>query len=622
MLRVEGLSLAGLDGRAVLRDVSFTIHKGEVLGIAGVEGNGQAELVETIMGMREPTAGRVVLGDEDVTEWSTRRLREAGIGYIPEDRHRHGLLLEAPLWENRILGHQTQEPNVKGPWIDRSGARKDTARIVKAYDVRTPGIDVLSSALSGGNQQKFIVGREMSNDPVVLVAAHPTRGVDVGAQAAIWDHIRDARRRGLAVLLISADLDELIGLSDTIKVILRGAMVGGVRPVRRHARAARIGHDGSGRVTTVRSRLNVRDAALSMAAPILAVAFATAVGSLILFVAGDPVGETWQVMFDTAKQPRSIALIVNQGAVYYLSAIAVAIGFRMNLFNIGVDGQYRLAAFVAALTAAVHPGAWLRCGSPPPILAAMLTGALWAGIAGAAAGHPRRQRGHLDDHAERDRHQPGRVTSCARSSVPVEGSNNIGTKLIPESARIPGIPLIPDSTQKVYGLVVVAVVAGIAYSVLLNRTRFGFDLRATGHSESAAQASGVNVKRMVLTAMLISGAFAGLVGLPELLGQAYTYSLTFPAGLGFIGIAIALLGRNHPLGIAVGAALFSFLDVAANPLQIIADVSSEIVTIMQGIIVLAVVIAYEVIRRYRVTQEQRRVARQLEAPTEAQGVPA
>jgi simple sugar transport system permease protein len=370
----------------------------------------------------------------------------------------------------------------------------------------------------------------------------------------------------------------------------------------------------------MRSRINVRDAALSMAAPILAVAFATAVGSLILFVAGDPVGQTWQVMFDTAKQPRSIALIVNQGAVYYLSAIAVAIGFRMNLFNIGVDGQYRLAAFVAALTAAYIP-------APGPvriaaaILAAMVTGALWAGIAGLL----RVTRGvsEVISTIMLNAIATSLVAYMLREvSVPIEGSNNIGTKPIPESARVPGIPLIPDSTQDVYGLVVVAVVAGIAYSVLLNRTRFGFDLRATGHSESAAQASGVNVKRMILTAMLISGAFAGLVGLPELLGQAYTYSLTFPAGLGFIGIAIALLGRNHPLGIAVGAALFSFLDVAANPLQIIADVSSEIVTIMQGIIVLAVVIAYEVIRRYRVTQEQRRVARQLEASTEAQGVPA
>jgi simple sugar transport system ATP-binding protein len=152
------------------------------------------------------------------------------MAYVPEDRHRHGLLLEAPLWENRILGHQTQEPNVNGPWIDRGGARRDTQRIIEQYDVRTPGIDVLASSLSGGNQQKLIVGREMSGEPKVLIASHPTRGVDVGAQAAIWDHIRTARRQGLAVLLISADLDELIGLSDSIKVILRGRIVADVDP--------------------------------------------------------------------------------------------------------------------------------------------------------------------------------------------------------------------------------------------------------------------------------------------------------------------------------------------------------------------------------------------------------
>jgi simple sugar transport system ATP-binding protein len=177
------------------------------------------------MGMRIPASGTVTLGDRDVTRWHTRRLRESGIGYIPEDRQRHGLLLDAPLWENRVLGHQTRPPNARGPWINRSGARKDTERIVEQYDVRTPGIDVPARALSGGNQQKLVVGREMSGDPVLLIASHPTRGVDVGAQAAIWEHIKRARRDGLAVLLISADLDELIGLSDTIQVILRGRMV-------------------------------------------------------------------------------------------------------------------------------------------------------------------------------------------------------------------------------------------------------------------------------------------------------------------------------------------------------------------------------------------------------------
>jgi simple sugar transport system ATP-binding protein len=230
MLTVSGLTLRTAAGRAVLEDIDFAIHKGEVLGIAGVEGNGQGELVEAIMGMRRSDTGEIRLGDRDISGWPTRRRREAGIAYIPEDRHRHALLLEAPLWENRILGHQTQEPNVKGPWVDRKGARRDTQRIVDQYDVRTPSIDVFASALSGGNQQKLIVGREMSGEPVVLIAAHPTRGVDVGAQAAIWEHIRTARREGLAVLLISADLDELIGLSDTVKVILRGRFVADVDP--------------------------------------------------------------------------------------------------------------------------------------------------------------------------------------------------------------------------------------------------------------------------------------------------------------------------------------------------------------------------------------------------------
>jgi simple sugar transport system ATP-binding protein len=229
VLVVDDLGLHTV-GRDLLADIGFTIRSGEVLGIAGVEGNGQAELVETLMGMRRPTSGTVRLADTDITEWSTRARREAGIAYIPEDRIRHGLLLESPLWENRILGHQTMAPNTKGARLDIRAAKRDTERIVAEYDVRTPGIDVLAGALSGGNQQKLIVGREMSSQPRLLIAAHPTRGVDVGAQAAIWDLLRAARAEGLAVLLISADLDELIGLSDTLHVILRGRFVAQVDP--------------------------------------------------------------------------------------------------------------------------------------------------------------------------------------------------------------------------------------------------------------------------------------------------------------------------------------------------------------------------------------------------------
>ena len=225
LLAVSGVSLPTADGRPLLEDISLQIRCGEVLGIAGVEGNGQAELVEAIMGMRPGVTGSVRLGERDLAALSTRARRECGISYIPEDRHRHGLLLDSPLWENRVLGHQTRPPSARGMLIDKTASRRDTERIIEQYDVRTPGPDVLARALSGGNQQKLIVGREMSGKPQVLIAAHPTRGVDVGAQAAIWRHIKDARREGLAVLLISADLDELIGLSDRINVILRGRLV-------------------------------------------------------------------------------------------------------------------------------------------------------------------------------------------------------------------------------------------------------------------------------------------------------------------------------------------------------------------------------------------------------------
>jgi ABC-type uncharacterized transport system ATPase subunit len=230
VLAVEGLSVRSLDGRAVLDNVSFEIHRGEVVGIAGVEGNGQRELVEALIGLHAAAEGAIRLGDRDITGWATRERREAGMGYIPEDRTDRGLLLAAPLWENVMLGHQTSEPFASGPWIQPEGARDRTKQVVTEFHVVTPGVDVPAYALSGGNQQKLIVGREMIAQPVVLIAAQPTRGIDVGAQAAVWEQIRQARLAGLGVLLLSADLEEIIGLSDSLYVIFRGQLVARLDP--------------------------------------------------------------------------------------------------------------------------------------------------------------------------------------------------------------------------------------------------------------------------------------------------------------------------------------------------------------------------------------------------------
>ena len=368
-------------------------------------------------------------------------------------------------------------------------------------------------------------------------------------------------------------------------------------------------------------RFDVRRIALAAAAPVLAILFAMLVTSLVLWMSGNSPLEAFGTMVKQLGKPRIDVNILNNATTYYLSAVAVAIGFKMNLFNIGVDGQYRLAAMVAA---AVGGAVAL-----PPVLhvtliigVAMAVGAFWAGIAGLLK--VTRGVSEVISTIMLNFIATGIVAfllSPDRLAVSVAGSNNIGTKPLAPSGQMPGLPIIPGTPNLVFGMLLVAFVVGVGYWFLLNRTLFGFDLKATGMSEPAAVASGVNVKRMILMAMLLSGAVAGLVGMPQLLGASYSYSLDFPTGLGFTGIAIALLGRNNPVGIAFGALLWSFLDNSSNALEF-EGVPKQAVLIMQGVIVLSVVIAYELVRRYRVRMVAAEVGRQLEGGTQVSSAPS
>jgi ABC-type uncharacterized transport system permease subunit len=366
----------------------------------------------------------------------------------------------------------------------------------------------------------------------------------------------------------------------------------------------------------------IRRVALTLAAPLLAIVISLVITSLVLVSTGTPAFHTFKIMLDYAAQPRTTTLIINSAVTYYFAALAVAVGFRMNLFNIGVDGQYRLAAMLAAsVGGAVTLPAPLHVSLI--IGVAALVGAMWAGIAGLLKVY--RGVSEVISTIMLNFIATGLVAyllAPGRLAVTTTGSNNIGTKEIPPSGRVPGIDLIPGSPLQVYGLLVLAIAAGFAYWFLIERTRFGFELRATGLNEAAAVASGVNVKRMVLVSMLISGGVAGLVGMPQLLGSSYNYSLDFPAGLGFTGIAIALLGRNTAIGVAIGALLFGFLDNSSQILDL-EGVAKEIVLITQGVIVLSVVVAYEIVRRYRIIAQQRDVGRSLAQPQQpvvAEGV--
>ena len=342
----------------------------------------------------------------------------------------------------------------------------------------------------------------------------------------------------------------------------------------------------------------------SLLAPALALAFALVVTSAILAAFGANVITVFTQMWDYGSQASAIALILNLMTTYYLSAVAVAIGFKMNLFNIGVNGQYLVGGMVAAAVAG-HMSLPGYLAIPITILVAMAVAALWAGI----AGWLKVSRGvsEVISTIMLNYIAIGVISYLiVRTNIGEAVAFNVrGTRTIPPSGQMPGFTL-PGADTPVYGFIFIAIAVGIGYWFLLNRTRFGFDLRASGMSPSAALASGVNSKKMTLYAMLLSGAIAGLVALPDLLGSSHSYTLSFPTGYGFTGIAIALIGRNNPIGIAFGALLWSFLDVSSQQLDLI-GVPQEIVTILQGVTVLAVVVAYELVRRNKVKAGQRSV---------------
>jgi ABC-type uncharacterized transport system ATPase subunit len=217
ILRVDDLR----GGR--LRGLSLEVRTGEIVGVAGVEGNGQRELADAIMGLRPLDGGRVILNDEDLVGRSTQAIRNAGVAFIPEDRHEQGLVLDMSLWENTVLGrHDDAEFSGVGGFLFIRKIKELASRLIERFDVRARSIDVNAGTLSGGNQQKLILARELETDPKLLVAAQPTRGLDVGAIEFVWRQIMEQKAEGRAVLLISAELDEIFTLSDRIVTLYEG----------------------------------------------------------------------------------------------------------------------------------------------------------------------------------------------------------------------------------------------------------------------------------------------------------------------------------------------------------------------------------------------------------------
>jgi len=226
VLRVEGLRAVGPRGVDALRGISLVVRAGEILGIAGVAGNGQRELVEVLTGLRRATAGRVLLAGRDVTNRSARLLHDLGVAHIPEDRLRDGIVATMSVAENLVLRRYRHRPFARGPLLDPRAVVAFARQVIAEYEIATPGPEVPARLLSGGNVQRLILGRELAGRPTLVVAAHPTAGLDVAATEQVHARLRQCRAQGAAVLLVSEDLDEILALADRIAVFFGGEVAG------------------------------------------------------------------------------------------------------------------------------------------------------------------------------------------------------------------------------------------------------------------------------------------------------------------------------------------------------------------------------------------------------------
>ncbi|VDG97561.1 Galactose/methyl galactoside import ATP-binding protein MglA [Lysinibacillus sphaericus] len=230
ILKIENLVVTDYRGIEKVKKLNLSVRRGEIVGLAGIDGNGQSELIEAIAGLRKVKSGKIIMGDKDVTNKNPRQITENGLGHIPQDRHKHGLVLDFSVGYNAALQSYYQKPFSSNGLMNYKEVAKHANKLIEDFDVRTQGEHELARALSGGNQQKLIIGREVDRNPDLLIAALPTRGLDVGAIEFIHKRLIEQRDQGKAVLLISFELDEVMNVSDQIAVIYDGAIVDTVTP--------------------------------------------------------------------------------------------------------------------------------------------------------------------------------------------------------------------------------------------------------------------------------------------------------------------------------------------------------------------------------------------------------
>ncbi len=649
VLAVRDLTVVDERGVTALNRVSLSVRAGEIVGIAGVDGNGQAELCEAISGLGHVDAGQVLLRGNDVTRASIRRRREQGLAYIPDDRHEVGTAPTLPVAENLIATH-LHPPIARAGWLNRTAIGNLAQALITKFDIRGADPTTPVGSLSGGNMQKVVIAREFEADPAVLVVSQPTRGVDVGAMEFVHNALVAARDRGAGVLLVSADLNEVMSLSDRLLVIHRGTIVdeftqetmsetavglamGGEAADEAAIQAAETAHAEKADLASTdlvsqpvtdevvaevaatsdelaevdaapvdldalqarrrelsgaeRSRTVVRSIVTNAVQPLIAIGGALLVGAIIMAIMGKNPAVAYQALFGSALvTPYGMGGLIAHSVQLLMLAAAVIVSFKAGFFNIGGEGQLYVGSLAGALAGVAMKGSSLP--GPVQILIILAVGFVAGALWGLVPGSLLAVW-NVDII----------VTTLMMSSIAtlltqylVTGPlrdpqyGSVGSKKIGAEAMLP----YWEPTYSLTPDIVIALGVTVTLALVLTRSSWGLKVRELGEMNRFGEYTGVSPRSMAMQVMALSGAVTGLAGALFVVGPSSQgrFLQAFSPGYGFTAITVALLARLNPWAAIVAALFYADMMAGADQMQSSAEVPKSLVDLIRGLIILMI----------------------------------
>ncbi|MFJ4223277.1 ATP-binding cassette domain-containing protein [Microbacterium sp. NPDC089695] len=650
VLAVDDLSAIDQRGAVAVKNLSLRVRSGEIVGIAGVEGNGQSELAAAIAGMYRPPRGRIAIAGDEVTTASVAERRARGLAYIPEDRHEEGGAPALSIAENIAAGH-LRPPIARRGWLSLGAVHDYAQRLIAKFDVRGARPDTPIGSLSGGNMQKVIIAREFESEPALLMVSQPTRGVDVGAMEFVHNSIVDLRDRGAGVLLFSADLNEVMSLSDRLLVMYRGEVVAeftqetmteiavglamaGVPPTAEALRDAALERervaaeleasgtrlvDASAEVAIVEEvattsvvvprTVAVETTPRSMSAvlsefashtfrsatqPVVAVLVALAIGAIVILAIGQNPVTAYVELFTSAwRTPFGIGSIIAMFVPLAIMAAGTIVSFRAGFFNIGGEGQLYFGAFFGAFAGFSFHGL-------PPVVHILLVlvfgataGALWGLIPGFLTGFLKVDIVVITLLLSQ--------VALLITSFLVTGPFADPTATLAGSPRVEASALLPVFSPA-FGFapdLLIAIGVAVLLGIVLHRTTWGLRVKELGERNRFADYIGTSSPRMAMQVMALSGAAAGLAGALFVIGpNGGRFLQAFSPGFAFLAITVALLARLNPWASLVAALFYATMMAGGTGIQAV-GVPFPMISVLQGLIVIAITATFAVDLRRR-----------------------